>query len=301
MSISEIKNYTHQETRNGKRDINVMVTETFVSANNQSQLMHGHLENGRSVTLKFPNTDFAYNEYLGLSLLTNNGIRAPQPIAFITRDEVPKNGLIMERINGVTLYEAPSPKNRFLLGRAVRKMHDISVEGFGLVNNGSSQFQSGEEYIASVISDLTPYAQNNKDGLNLLYNLWNKVEPHGVQQSPKFIHRDLKDKNVMLDQAGDITLIDLEYWNGGDPMWDVGGYLFFTLRTGESESTFIDFLQGYTDGQEPTDNQKLNTLFYSLLSAGRFLELVAQKDPANIDYAIRSMNTVSSFIKKKVQ
>lgn len=297
MSRGTIEHYTPQEAGGATQEIQVRVTERFLSPYNKSPLMYGKLEDGRDVALKFSTTGYARNEYTGLALLYSNGVRVPQPIAFVTRDEPPNSGLIMERVYGDTLDKVPSVLNRFLLGREVRKMHMIGVSGFGLVNDGLPQFQRGEEYVEAVVSEIMPHIQNDREVAHLLSELWSELRPHATQ--PRFIHRDVKDKNVIVDRSSRVTLFDLEYWNGGDPMWDVGGYLFYILRIQKPEAEFREFLQGYTDGQELTDPQKSHILFYSLLSAGRLVELVSRIDPTNINYATKSMRNVSAFVKGK--
>lgn len=297
MSKDQIERYTHHGAGGITHEIQVTVTERFLSPYNKSPLMYGKLEDGRDVALKFPNTGYARNEYDGLTLLHSSGVRVPQPIAFITRDEPPSSGLIMERVYGNTLDKVPSALNRFLLGREVRRMHTIGVSGFGLINYGLPQFQRGEEYVEAVVSEIMPHIQNDREVARLLSELWSEIRPHTTQ--PRFIHRDVKDKNVIVNQSDRVTLFDLEYWNGGDPMWDVGGYLFYILRIQKPEAEFREFLQGYTDGQEPTDPQRSHILFYSLLSAGRLVELVSRIDPTNIDYATKSMRNVSAFVKGK--
>lgn len=297
MSKDAVERYTSQGAGSAPRDILVTVTESFVSPYNKSPLKFGKLQDGRDVALKFPTTGLARNEYVGLELLHSNGVRVPEPIAFVERVEEPTSGIVMEKLEGRTLDEVTTPENRFLLGREVRKMHMIGVLGFGLIDQGTPQFQQGADYVESVMAEITPHLQGDRESAHLLSELWGELKAQAIQ--PKFIHRDVKDKNVIVEPAGRVALFDLEYWNGGDAMWDVGGYLFYTLRTQKPEAEFREFLQGYTDGQESADPQKTDILFYSLLSAGRLVELVSRVDPNNIDYANKSMSKVAAFVKGK--
>lgn len=300
MSNTEIKSYSYQEPGGEGKEIQVAVTEAFFSPVNRSPFFHGKLD-GRDVTIKFSSTGYSDNEYNGLSILYANGVCVPQPIALIERDEEPKTGIIMARIFGETLDQVPSALNRLSLGKEVRKTNEIAVSGFGLIINGIPEFKQEAEFVESTFLKMMPYIQNHKDEANLLLELWRQVKSDRTEREPRFAHRDIKDKNVIVSQSCHITLIDLEYWNGADPMWDVGGYLFYVLRTNRPESDFREFMQGYTNGQESVDHQKLRILFYSLLSAGRFVELVSRIDPNNIAYAVKSMSITSDFVRNKLQ
>lgn len=284
------------------KEVRVLITEAFLSDTNASAFFYGKLNesDGRDVALKFSTTGFIDYEYAGLSILHANGVNVPEPIALVERDQQPKIGIIMGRILGNIFSDVSSPTNRFLLGKEVRKANEIAVPGFGLITDGIAQFQSAEEYVRSEIRAIVPHIQS-AGAVQLLTDLWNEIRENVAIQQPRFVHRDIKGRNVMVSQSGDVVLFDLEYWNGGDPLWDAGEYLSYILRSGKSQSEFNDFLQGYTNGKEPTDGQKLRILFYTLLSAGRFVELVARVDPANIDYATTGLDTASTFVRGKLK
>lgn len=297
MSKDTVEHYTSQGVGGAPRDILVTVTESFVSSYNKSSLKFGRLQEGREVALKFPTTGRARNEYTGLELLHANGVRVPEPIALVERIEEPTSGILMEKLEGRTLEEVTSPQNRVLLGREVRKMHMIGVPGFGLIDQGIPQFQQGADYVESVMAKIMPQVHTDRESAHLLSELWGELRGEAVQ--PKFVHRDIQDKNVIVEPTGRVALFDVEHWNGGDAMWDVGGYLFYTLKTQKPEAEFREFMQGYTDGQESSDLQKAEILFYALLLAGRLVDLVSRVDRNNINYARKSMHSVVTFIKER--
>lgn len=173
----------------------------------------------------------------------------------------------------------------------------IGVPGFGLIHKDVPQFHQGTDYVESVIARIMPQLHIDRESAHLLSEFWEGLRAEPVQ--PKFIHRDIQDKNVIVEPGGGVALFDLEHWNGGDAMWDVGGYLFRTLKNQKPEAEFQEFLQGYTNGQESTDPHKSKILFYSLLLAGRLVDLTSRVDPANIDNARKTMRSVTAFIKGK--
>lgn len=302
LHLDPSETYIPHRTEQAAKNFRVLgPTKPFFSSTNASEFFHGRLDksDGRDVTLKFSTTGFIDNEYEGLSILHMHGIKVPEPIALVDRDKHPKTGIIMARIFGDDFSDVSSRSHRFILGQEVRKANEISVSGFGLIPNGIAQFQSAEEHVRAEATVMMPHIQSDTEAVQLLSELWNKVRGDVSKQQPRFIHRDLKGRNAMVAQSGDVMLLDLEYWNGGDPLWDVGGYLFYVLRSGKPQSDFQDFLQGYTNGKELTRGQGLRILFYTLFSAGRFVELVARVDPKNIDYAANGLNKVSNFVRSK--
>lgn len=294
---------THILHKVGKEaeEVRVMVTEQFLSSTNASVFIHGKLVNGRDVTIKASQTGYIFNEINGLKKLYTHGVHVPEPIALVDRDEEPRIGIVMGRVFGKDFSDVSSPENCFLLGREVRKANEIPVSGFGLIGDDGPQFQSANEHVESTIELMTHHIQADTKAFKLLIQLWGEVREDVDAQSPKFIHRDLKGRNVMVADSGEVILLDLEYWNGGDPLWDVGGFLFYVLRSGKPQSEFEDFLQGYTEGKEPTEKEKLRILFYTLLSAGSFVELVARADPENINYATEGLRKTTDFVRGKLE
>jgi|GEM_PF-6982254 len=299
--MKNIETYTQIE-KGQQREFTVWTSETFLSDANASLFIHGKMDkpDGRDVTLKFSTTGYISYEYSGLSILYREGVNVPEPIALVDRDQHPKTGIIMGRVFGQDFTNVSSVQNRILLGKEAKKTNSIQVPGFGYITDYFPQFQSAREQVRSEIGIMMPHIQRYEEAENLLMELWSQVSDEVAEQEPRFIHRDLKGRNVMVDNDGKVILVDLEYWNGGDPLWDVGGYLFYILRSGKSEAEFHDFLEGYTDGKEPEDGEKLRILFYTVLSAGRFVELVSRVDPANIDYATNGLTTVVNFVKAKL-
>lgn len=296
---NEVKRYA-QESNSGGQDILVTLTESFSSAYIGSSLMHGELENGRGVTLKFSRIQGGTErEYAGLALAYNHGISVPEPIAIVTREEEPTNGLILERVYGETLAQSSSPEKRQRFGQEVRKLHDIDVPGFGILSGDVSQFQEMEPYVGSWLAKILPYLKED-EGKILLMDLWNQAKPIVLAQKPVFLQHDVNDNNVMVDAQGKLTLLDFEWWQGGDPMDDLGLYLYHNVRQDKPEDEYRDFLLGYNQGQPLDDSQKLDLLFHTVLAAGRVVSFCARLNPSRLEEAQKDFDKITHYVRTRL-
>ncbi|MEK7516933.1 MAG: phosphotransferase [Patescibacteria group bacterium] len=282
-----------------ENNIRVKINSSFSSEFSGTPLYYGALEDGTNVVLKFPKgINGALREYNGLSLATLHNIPSPKAIALIQRKEQPSEGLIMEKIDGKALDEIGNITHEFKLGQIVNKLHQIQVPKYGPLVDGSGSFENATGYLKHWLGKTIQHIGEQNQAVPLLNDLYKQGEEHIINQEPRLLHRDLKDDNIIIQSNGELSLIDFEWAQGGNPHDDLGVYLYHSIRTNKSNERMHAFFTGYFNGKEITDQEKYDLLFHLILAAGRTVSFCTRFNQSRLDEANMDMTKVLKYVDK---
>ncbi|MFH0772884.1 MAG: phosphotransferase [bacterium] len=277
--------------------INVGIESSFTSEYIGTPLYFGKLENGSDVVLKFTRIPGgALREFNGLSLANTHSVSSPKAIALIQRDETPTDGFIMERIEGKPLNEVGNAYHEYQFGHELSKLHEIQLPGYGPITNGAGQFDNSDLYLQYWLGKTIPHMGEQSIATQLLKKLFIQGREHIIGQQPRLLHRDIKDENVLVQPNGNISIIDFEWAQGGNPFDDLGVYLYHAIRTNKPQDRVQSFFKGYFGEKELTDVEKYDLLFHLMLTAGRTLSFCVRMNPTRTNEAIEDMNKATNYV-----
>jgi hygromycin-B 4-O-kinase len=166
-------------------------------------------------------------------------------------DLVPLPYMVSRKVQGTEAMHHPE---RFMIlremGRLTALIHGIETSGFGHTfdwsNNQLSRKDTWKEYLHSELKVgprldlLEQHSMLDKILMKRLKALWREVE--GWNKAPVLNHGDMRLKNVMVDEAGQITaVIDWEFCTSNvAPYWDLSLALHDLSVDAKQE-----FLDGY--------------------------------------------------------
>lgn len=179
------------------------------------------------------------------------------------------------------LSQSKKKKAAVNMGGLLKKMHSISVSGYGALNSDES-YSSAAEYVYSDLSERLEPTMGAKwpDILPVVYELMERIDNRGGAEDPVLVHNDFHIGNILCTSESDgvkcVGLLDLEEAGGG--RWELDLARAITLHhplfaggnlKGNCLSDFGRLMvQGY--GKKP--NQELLRLFrvYHLLNLGLY-------------------------------
>lgn len=285
--------------RKDSSEVQIGINKEFTSEYVGTPICFGTLEDGTEVVLKFNNLDGgAEREFFGLTLAFNNQIPTSRPIAMITRDSDSRLGFLMEKVDGKPFREFGSELHEQLFALALLKLHSIQVSGYGTIHTGKAQFKNYNDYLKMWLDKTTPYMEMNGGDMSLFYRLKQQGDSHMKSQTPKAIHRDPKDENVLITPDNKISLIDFEWVQGGNPLDDVAVYLYHAIRTNKDPSRIQAFMNTYFKGRELNSGEKHDLLFHLMLASGRTVSYCSRFNQGHLSEAVKDMNKVTDYIRQ---
>ena len=106
--------------------------------------------------------------------------------------------------------------------------------------------------------------------------------------------------NVIIKPDNNISILDFEWWQGGNPLDDLGTNLFYSLRANEPYELYQFFLQGYFNGKSITNEQMHSILFYTMLAASRVVSFCTRTNTEKLGEALTDLNKTLEFIKPRL-
>lgn len=137
----------------------------------------------------------------------------------------------------------------------LRKLHESTIEFYDVFH----PFKEIEKYVTYIQVNQLPYY----DTLTLLLQEleYYQEELNVVGISCKPCHNDLVAENFILDKNKKMYLIDWEYSNMNDPMWDLAAHFIECNFTAEEEQGYLDLYFN----QEVEEVYKQKVLLYKIL------------------------------------
>jgi aminoglycoside phosphotransferase (APT) family kinase protein len=186
----------------------------------------------------------------------------------LTRTRLPVDLEIIEAAPGVPLADAPAPVPLAALGRAVRRLHEVAMAGFGLLLPDGSGPPRGacdswpeflctnlEAHVAACRHDGALTAAEAADALACHRDAEAGLGAH----SGALLHGDLANRNVLIADGRLSAVLDWEDSLAGDPIFDVACWGTFV---GNHERR-AEFLAGYADAPAlPEDAEFRYWLYY---------------------------------------
>jgi len=192
-----------------------------------------------------------------LLMSSARGVGVPEPEVFHVFDDQDDlgDGFLMQWLEGIALgarvlrseeLDEIRPRLAYLCGEALARIHDIDLVATGLdkklslIEPGQYVEQTWERYRAFN----TPVPMIDYTGRWLMDNL-----PENF--TPKLVHNDFRNGNIMFDANGIVAVLDWEVAHIGDPMRDLGWICTNSWRFGRSDlpvggfGTYADLFAGY--------------------------------------------------------
>lgn len=279
------------------KGIRVRILSRFASEFTNNVVYSGEMEDGSDVVVKFSQLDEgAEREFRGLVLANAHDISSPKAISMIRRGERPSTGFIMQRVKGVQLSEVDSIENESRLGSVVSKLHKINLPHYGPLGDRSAKFNSAEAYLNYWIQKTMPYIGEKSEAARFLDKFFTLGKEHILAQEPKLIHRDIQENNVYVQQDGKVVLIDFEWSQGGNPLDDIGVYLYHAIRTNKSQHKTEAFFNGYFKDHRLSSLERYDLLFHLVLAAARTVGFCTRMSRDRLEGAKVDMDKVVSYV-----
>lgn len=215
-------------------------------------------------------------EVLVMELMSSQGIPVPKVHFFDqSREILPCEYFIMEIIEGVSmlelrpkLTEAEHKRIDREIGAYARKINEIKGERFGHIHKHSKQTVSWREAFDKKIRDIL------KDGIELnvalqvdyndLYDLLkSNYSSLDLVIEPRFIHYDLWDGNVIINERMEIAgIIDWERAFWGDPLIEFN-FNYLAYKEAFNEGYGLEML----GTSEEKSRRLLYDIYYFLINA----------------------------------
>lgn len=302
MSLSERSRHISVKNLENSNFLQFEITGQAKAPFTGSEVLFALDEEGQEVAIKFSSYNWgAKREWRGLQKVYQAHVPVPVPLAII-QDSNNRLGIISSKVHGFNLFETKHPKDqlKFRLGTIIRNMH----------NNTTI---SGEEWRHSQKNDFTFYDKNlskwQKSQLAELQNtspaiqLFRKFSLTAIDQlpnvSPVFIHNDLHDDQVLINERGDIIVLDVEFWREDNPLNDLATYLFHSIRTQRPWEDFVSFSQGYLGENSYSENDKNLIAFYLLNAALAGLNHFSQHRKQELWTAQLYLSRIQEFLTKE--
>ncbi|MFF5085317.1 phosphotransferase family protein [Actinoplanes sp. NPDC000266] len=204
--------------------------------------------------------------------------------------------IISTLLPGTPLTEADSPRARFALGAAVRRVHTVTGSHFGYTGDRPSGADWATAFTAMMASLRTDAASWN---VELPAALEGAVERHApvlkAVTTPALLHFDLWDGNVLVAPSGELSgLVDGERYLYGDPLLDlVSPALFHRIE----DEPGHPFLAGYDPG--PFDRSALIRL--SLYRVHLYTLMLAEGPSRGIASTDRRQTYVTTLLESELE
>lgn len=265
-----------------------------------STVLFATIESGLAVAIKISATKGgAEREWVGLSKVYRAGVSVPEPLA-LARDLKGSTVLILEKVEGESLYSHPSGEAKRRLGQLVKQMHE------------QTQIE-GDEWVKSEKPDFTYYDRC------LFYWLCGSVEEFGAGSktqvllkkfvdatisycgtiSPVFTHQDIHDGQVFVKGNKDPVLIDFEHWKEESQLNELAHYLFHSIRTDRVPEGFAEFMRGYLEASSLSENEKLVLMFNLLFISARALDYFYTRKHPYLEKAKTNHQKILDYIEQE--
>lgn len=292
----EYKIYTKEEEL--KKSVKVRLLSGFTSEYTGNAIYFGRLEDSSDVVLKFSQLEEgAEREFNGLVLANTHGIPSPRAVALIHREERPSNGFIMQKIEGIPFTEVGNSEQEFQLGLVVRQLHEIKLPYYGPLGDHVMKFDTAKQYLDYWLQRTLPYIGEQSEASKLLADLFTQGKDHILNQEPRLLHRDTQDNNVYVQPNGNIAIIDFEWAQGGNPLDDIGVYLYHAIRTNKPQDKIDAFFRGYFKEHELSNLDKYDLMFHLVLAAGRTVSFCARMNSNGLEEAEANMSKIVLYVK----
>jgi aminoglycoside phosphotransferase (APT) family kinase protein len=226
-------------------------------------LVHrAELDDGRRIVVRsslpdiWPIDETLYAEQALYPVLSAHGIDCPRIHAVSVGDRrcAPFDFIVMDEVRGTPLSDLPDSEQDDAgilrrVGRAVRRIHDVTGRGFGpLVLPATGDVLSGRRpswrhhvqvRLAAHIDACVDTALISSIEAGEVHRLFREC-PVAEHPVPRLLHADLGGHNIFLHENRVAAIIDWEDAMLGDPLFDVAMWMTF-----QPQRRHDAFLQGY--------------------------------------------------------
>jgi len=238
--------------------------------------------------VRIANSRAKLNDFMKEQWVTQKalGIGVPVPeILEVGHEIIPLPYMLQQKIEGEEAVNHPDRLNILQdLGKYARMIHSIPTTGFGKVFDWSKnklsknktwlEFLEDELMFAEGLKFLDKYAILNKKKIKILGSEFEKIKKWKV--IPSLNHCDLRLKNVIVNEAGEIkAILDWEDCSSNcAPYWDFSIALHDLSIDGKQK-----FLEGYElDVEEFSRKSYALTLFNIINYIPALQRMIAKKD-----------------------
>lgn len=235
-----------------------------------STIIYAQNEQGQRVVVKIFAVDGALREWEGLNRTYNAGLSVPKPYALV-KDSANKTGVILEYVDGKSLYNQQSDQGRHSFGALIHRMHQLTpISSNEWIRSQKYNFDYFQQNLLtwgnSQIEELTDKGRSQA----ILSLLAGQARSHCEAVIPVFNHNDLHDGQTIVSGKS-VTLIDFEKWIEDSPLNDIAIYIFHSIRNAQSRESFEHFLKGYLGETSFSEVEKSSLMFYLLFISSRAL------------------------------
>ncbi len=206
---------------------------------------------GRRVVVKDqPQPRLVDVEVWGMERFVSFGMRVPALVAVDTSCDVhPRAFFVMEYVEGVPLTALAAGDALYELGRQLRAVHEVPVQGYGLIGGGgtpgvgvsSSWSDATRGYLEWGLQGLERNQWIDEQSADRVRGFFDAYEADLDTCPPRLLHGDLHAEHVLVDpKTGNLAgVIDLYPWSG-EPAFDLA-----RLVVSAGDRTRAPLLAGY--------------------------------------------------------
>ncbi len=218
-------------------------------------------------------------EMIAQELLRQNGIPTPQTLAFREVAKYIERSIVVQTAaEGIALNrltpEQRSSKVLQMAGQTLRKIHDITLSGFGKLKLHDGELEgsspSVKDYVEHYKPDLmylTEHGFLETPECGVIERIFGEISETEVPRA-SFLHDDFHGAHIFTDGERITSIIDLAGASAGDPRHDIAVAHFYLSPT---DRAYFD--QGYGDlALDPLVSM------YHLLVAARKVEYRSKKN-----------------------
>lgn len=256
------------------------------------------MQNGLDVVVKFSGYKYGTKrEWDGLKLVNSAGIPAPLLLCAIRENTSDRYGIISTKIQGDDLYKKKSSGYRHKLGKIIADIHNnVPITGSEWQGSGKHNFTYFENQISSFGGSTISEINSTSKPYEMLRSLAKNVDNGFSKTVPVFTHNDIHNEQAIVNQDGEVSVIDFEEWKEEHPIKDLSIYLLHTLRNHQPLSDFTNFSLGFNHDRK-LESDDLNFLaFYLLFAAIRSVDYHSKVLPSYVKTALTTLKIITKSL-----
>ncbi len=177
------------------------------------------------------------NEILGCEMVSETGISVPKVIFHN------ENLLVETAIEGTDLGDVEiTPEIYLELGKLLKKIHSVKINGFGEIKDGKGIFESQVQNVESFFfDDLKKFGKEYPDKIESVKKYYEAKKEIMKNSEPVLLHGDIADNNIMISDQYISGIIDFGDLSAGPAMQDFA--FMYIGHYGKKQFEYL--LEGY--------------------------------------------------------